>query len=115
MTTLAALAADGIYVTETDSVTVDATGAISVSQANFNSTTTPVTDPTLSDLQTTDNGPIVLWAGGDVTLNDGDGDGDSVVAHGSGTITLTADAGAMDSMPIVRSSDRGDRDRRATA
>ena len=31
-------------------------------------------EPALADLQTTDNGPIELWAAGFVTLNDGDAD-----------------------------------------
>ena len=58
VTTLAAISADGIYVQEANGLTVDATGAITVQQANFDSTLTPVVDASLSDLRTTDAGPI---------------------------------------------------------
>lgn len=104
VTTLAARSTAGIYVREASGLTVDSTGDITVQQANFDSTRTPLTDTSLSDLETTDNGPIDVWAAGAITLNDGDGDSDAVVADGAGTVTLTADGGAMTVNAQVRSS-----------
>ncbi len=66
---LAASSADGIYVEEFDSVTVTATGAISVEEVRFNSTRTVRTDASLSDLVTTDAGSIKLVSlNGQITL-----------------------------------------------
>ncbi len=58
MNILAASSADGIYVEEFDTVTVTATGAISVEEVRFNSTRTVRTDASLADLVTTDAGSI---------------------------------------------------------
>ena len=89
VTTLAAISADGIYVREANGLTVDATGDITVQQANFNSTLTPVVDASLSDLRTTDAGAIkVVVDAGVLTVNEGDADDDvagGVVAPRAGT------------------------------
>jgi hypothetical protein len=95
VTTLAAQSADGIYLSEADGLTVNATGNLTVQEVNFNSTTTTRTDVSLSDLTTTDNGPIKLVSlAGTVTLNDGDADNETLSAKGTGDVlirTLAAD------------------------
>ncbi len=94
VTTLAARAADGIYVREANGLTVDSTGAITVQQANFDSTLTAVTDASLSDLQTTDAGAIkVVVDAGPLTVNEGDADDTGVLAGSSGDVLLEATAG----------------------
>ncbi len=94
VTTLAARAADGIYVREASGLTVDSTGAITVQQANFDSTLTAVTDASLSDLQTTDAGAIkVVVDAGPLTVNEGDADDTGVLAGSSGDVLLEATAG----------------------
>ncbi len=88
---LAASSADGIYVEEFDSVTVTATGAISVEEVRFNSTRTVRTDASLSDLVTTDAGSIKLVSlNGQITVEDGDADGFGVSAATTGDVLLWA-------------------------
>ncbi len=86
--TLAARSAEGIYLSEADGLTVDATGNLSISEVNFNSTLTTRTDLSLADLVTSHSGPIKLVSlAGTLTLNDGaagalgGNDGLSVRAH----------------------------------
>ncbi|MEZ6130494.1 MAG: Calx-beta domain-containing protein [Planctomycetaceae bacterium] len=79
--TLAAQSADGIYLSEADGLTVGATGSITVRQVNIDNTLTPATDASLSDLTTTNNGPIKLTSGGFITVDDGDVDGFGIQAH----------------------------------
>ena len=98
VTTLAASSADGIYVQEANGLTVDATGAITVQRANFDSTLTPVVDASLSDLRTTDAGPIkVVVDAGALTVNEGSASGSDVaggvVAATSGDVLLEATVG----------------------
>ena len=103
VTTLAASSADGICVQELDTttangLTVDATGAITVQRANFDSTLTPVTDASLSDLRTTDAGPIkVVVNTNGLTVNEGTANGSDVgggvVAATSGDVLLEATLG----------------------
>ena len=95
VTTLAAISADGIYVREANGLTVDATGAITVQQANFDSTLTPVVDASLSDLRTTDAGAIkVVVDAGVLTVNEGSANtsdvAGGVVAATSGDVLLEA-------------------------
>ena len=100
VTTLAAQSADGIYVIEADSLTVQQSGDIAISQVNANSTITVRTDASLADLVTSDNGPIKLvsWAG-TLTVNDGiagainGNDGQGVSADGTGDVLLDARCG----------------------
>ena len=88
--TLAARSADGIYVQEFDAVAIDSTGDIAVQQVNFNSTRSIITDASLSDLRTTDAGPIKLVSStGSITINDGvNADGVGVHANNSGDVLL---------------------------
>ena len=88
--TLAAQSADGIYLSEADGLTVNATGNLAIKEVNFNSTTTTRTDASLSDLTTTDNGPIKLQSkSGSITLNEGtDADNETVSAHGTGDVLI---------------------------
>ncbi len=58
--TLAATSASGIYISETNGVTVANVDAVTVTQANFNSTTSAVAATGSEDLITTANGPIKL-------------------------------------------------------
>ncbi len=88
---VAASSADGIYVAEFDSVTVTATGAISVEEVRFNSTRTVRTDASLSDLVTTDAGSIKLVSlNGQITIEDGDADAFGVSAATTGDVLLWA-------------------------
>ncbi len=90
VSTLAVAAADAIHVREADEVTVAASGAIAGSRVTFDSTTSPVAASSLADLETTDQGPIDLYAGGVVTLADGDSDGTAAVAGGTGWVAVTS-------------------------
>ena len=96
--TLAAQSAEGIYVHETDGLIVQGTGDIRVQQTNFNGSTTTISDASLSDLTTTNNGVIKLQsASGSIVLTDGeDGDNQSVSAHGTGDILIQALAASSD-------------------
>ncbi len=75
---------------------MDATGAVSVAQVHFNSTTSLVTDSNLSDLRTSSNGPIkVQSVSGDIVVNDGIVDGAGIVADSAGDVLLQALSGAV--------------------
>ena len=90
VTTLtASAAADGIFITETDGVTVD-TLTIQVNRVDNTATATETTNTAQEDLSTTDNGHIVLVSTtGTITLSD------EVTTAGSGNILLNAAAGAI--------------------
>ena len=97
VSTVAAQSADGIYLRETDGLTIQSTGIISVEQSNFNSSTTTRTDASLSDLVTTDNGSIkLLSAQGTITVSDGDGDGVGIKADGTGEVLLQTQSATGD-------------------
>ena len=97
VTTRAAKSADGIYVLESDGLTIDLNGTITVTQVNFNSTTDPVTAATLSNLETTDAGPIKLVSTtGSITVHEGDADDTGVRAATTGDILLEARGAAGD-------------------
>ncbi len=107
--TLAARSAEGIYLSEADGLTVDATGNLSISEVNFNSTLTTRTDLSLADLVTSHSGPIKLVSlAGTLTLNDGrsrkplgGNDGLSVRAHS------TADPNGLNSPGSILIEARG--------
>jgi hypothetical protein len=84
---LAAQSADGIYIKESDGLTVDATAAIFVDEARFNGSTTRQVDASLSDLTTSHNGVIKLQTiTGSVVLNEGgNGNGNGIVIDANGT------------------------------
>ena len=86
---LSAKSAEGIYIREVDGLQVAATGDISAEQVRFNSSSTTVIHATLSDLETTTNGNIVLVSErGNLVVVDGDNDMNGVVANGQGNILL---------------------------
>ncbi len=87
--------ATGIYLGETDGVTV--TGVtVTVTEVQANSTTATVTDLVQSDLAAGNNGNVILTANGLVTLTDGsDADGVAVSANGSGSVRVDAGTGAL--------------------
>ena len=90
---LAARSATGIYIDEADGLRVDATGLISITQVNFNSTTSTIDFASLADLTTTHSGSIKLVsASGDVIVNDGDNNGIGVDANGSGEVLIKTSA-----------------------
>ena len=98
VTTLAAVSADGIFVLETDGLTVDDTGPITVQQVNLNSTQTSVTVQSLSDVRTTDAGSIaIVSTSGSLTVKEGASNAadvaGGVVAGTSGSVLLEATAG----------------------
>ena len=102
VTTLAAVSADGIYILESDGLAVDFTGDISIEQVNFNSTVTTVTDTTLSDLETTEAGPLkVVTTAGTLTVNT------AVTAGTSGNVLLAARAGDGDVSPRFQQAESG--------
>ncbi|WP_324726004.1 hypothetical protein [Actomonas aquatica] len=92
VTTLTARATSGgIYLTETDSLTIDDV-AVTIQQVDTDATIDPVTDVTQSDVFTTGgDGNIVLITGGDLLINDGTAatDDTGVQAHGAGNILLS--------------------------
>ncbi len=89
--TLAARSAEGIYLSEADGLTVDATEELEVQQVRFNSTRTSFHDLSLSDLETTTNGTIAIVSfTGNIAIQDGDGDNFGVIANGTGDILLLA-------------------------
>ncbi len=107
--TLAAQSSDGIYIEEVSgggNLTIANTNAVTIavdaSQVNFNSTTASIQRDRsvnhLSDLTTTNNGPIkVVVQNGDLVIRDGaDADQVGVVAVGSGDILLEARGNGSD-------------------
>jgi hypothetical protein len=93
--TLAARSATGIYIQETNDVTIDAV-TVAANQVNFNSTRTDRTR-TLEDLTTTNNGPIKLQAvNGNTTVNPGTTGTLGISANGTGNILLqTVNSGSI--------------------
>ena len=97
--TLAANAESGIYILESDALTITTVAAVTVNvgsavRVNFNSTTTNVgqsrTTTSMEDLSTDADGPIKLVSqAGSITV-DGGSDGQGVSAAGSGDILLEA-------------------------
>ncbi|QDV70821.1 hypothetical protein Poly24_45540 [Rosistilla carotiformis] len=97
VTTLAAVAADGIYILESDAIAIDHTTDISVQQVGADATVTTITDASLSDLETTDAGPIKLKTlAGTITINEGDADDNGLHAAGLGDVLLAAGGDASD-------------------
>jgi hypothetical protein len=100
VTNLAATAVAGVYLQESDGITIDTVAAISsnsidVEQVNFRSNPrTFVVEPTLSvgalsDL--TSNGPLKLvTTDGSIIINDGDANGVGVRSTGAGDLLLEA-------------------------
>lgn len=82
----------GIFLTETDNITVDDVN-LTTPRVGSDASTTPVVDVELQDLTSGPDGDIVLVSlGGAITLNDGgDEDGLAVEAGGAGDVTLDAD------------------------
>ncbi|MFN7731304.1 MAG: beta strand repeat-containing protein, partial [Pirellula sp.] len=103
--TLAAQSVSGIYIQETDGVTIDNTGDITVSRVNFNSTLSSITDASLEDLTTTNNGPIKLQSiAGDIVVNAGAAATPGINANGSGDILLqTLNNGTIQVNALVQS------------
>ena len=88
---LAAQSAQGAYIRELNDVTVGDTGAITVKQVHFNSTTADVTAAAIAGLRTTTGGPIKLQSvAGNMVVDR------AVVANGAGDVLLqTLDAGSV--------------------
>jgi len=93
---LAATSQQGIYLQETNALIIDQVSVINVSvtQANFNSSTTVINDSlaALSDLTTTVTGPIkIVTLAGILTVNDGlDGNDTGISAAGNADILVDA-------------------------
>ncbi|WP_181161528.1 beta strand repeat-containing protein, partial [Maribrevibacterium harenarium] len=88
--------AQGIYITEADSITVDSV-VVTTTAFNTDATTTDVVDAAQADLVTGNNGNIVLTTlNGSIVINDGDSDQVGVVAHGSGSIRIDANGTGSD-------------------
>ena len=97
VSTLAASSAEGIYVQETNDITVD-TVTVSVARADFDSGTTsvPTAAETLEDLTTTTNGPVKLVSSGGTITVEGGTDTTGAAAHGTGDVLLEARGTASD-------------------
>ena len=90
---LAARSAEGIYLREVDGVTVTATGDIDAVRVHFNSSSSVVTHSSLSDLETTNNGNIVLVSDtANILVVDGDSDLQGITAAGTGNVLLITSA-----------------------
>ena len=115
VTTLAARAAEGIYILEVDGLTIGTSAAFDVTRVNFNSTSETVTTPSLSGLTTTGNGPIkvvtlagdldvaaAVWSGGDVLLDarTGNANVDAEAISFTGQISIVAGANVNQSANI---------------
>jgi hypothetical protein len=84
---LAAQSASGIYIQETDGLTID-TVSVSSQRVNFNSTRSAQSQ-VLEDLTTTNNGPIKLQSlAGSITVNAGTTGTHGITANGTGDILL---------------------------
>ncbi|HUP82454.1 MAG TPA: hypothetical protein VM260_28125, partial [Pirellula sp.] len=89
VTTLASISATGIYVREADGITIDNTDTIGILQVNIDASTTAVSDSSLEDLTTTNNGPIKLQSlTGDIFVNPGSLVAFGIQANGTGDILL---------------------------
>ena len=101
VTTLSALSTGsdsaGIFITETDSITVD-TVTVSVTEMNADTGTTVITDSEQSDLTTLgSNGHIVLsTTDGSIVINEGIDNDTGVSAHGAGNVLLEANGTGRD-------------------
>ncbi|MFM8399051.1 MAG: hypothetical protein ACKOAH_14565, partial [Pirellula sp.] len=94
VTTLAAQSSTGIYIQESDGVTIDLVN-VSVDRVNFNSTKTAQSQ-TLEDLTTTNNGPVKLQSlTGNIVVNPGTTGTNGISANGTGDILLQALAGGI--------------------
>ncbi|MCA9082800.1 MAG: hypothetical protein KDA81_02035, partial [Planctomycetaceae bacterium] len=95
VSTLAASAADGIYLQNSGGeLTIDEV-SVTVQQVGANAAVTAVTD-SQSDLTTTDAGPVkVVNTSGDIIVNEGDADHTGVSAASMGHILLDALNGAI--------------------
>ena len=97
--TVAARGADGIYIEETDGVTIGRVNAFDVQVVQPpNGNVSDQNIPALSDVETTAGGPIkVVTMNGDLTVTDGDADGVGVaVAGGAGNVLLEARGAGSD-------------------
>ena len=95
-----ARAGGGIFLLESDGVTVDDV-TVTVQRVNADASLTATVDAVQSDLKTNGaDGDVVLESTtGDVTLNDGtaadDDDGDAVNANGAGNVLIRAIDGSV--------------------
>jgi hypothetical protein len=107
VTTLTARATSGgIYLTETNALTVDDV-AVTIQRVNTDASVTATTDVTQSDVRTTaGNGSVVLVTGGNLTVNDGTAATDTtgVAAHGSGNILLSTTGSTTVNADLVSTS-----------
>ncbi|WP_417737823.1 beta strand repeat-containing protein [Rosistilla oblonga] len=95
--TLAAVSAGGIYVLESDALSIDQTPEIAVQHVGVDASTTTTTDTQLSDLETTINGSIkVVTLAGTLTIRQGDADDSGIRAASGGDILLEARGDASD-------------------
>ena len=96
--TLSALAggANGLFVTETDGVDV-AEVAVNVYRIDSDGAVPEITtDYTVSDLEETGSGHVVLVAGSDITVSDGgDADGIGVNTVGTGNVLIHSTGGSV--------------------
>ncbi|WP_417744639.1 hypothetical protein [Rosistilla oblonga] len=95
--TLAAVSAEGIYVLESDALSIDQTPEIAVQHVGVDASTTTTTDTQLSDLETTINGSIkVVTLAGTLTIRQGDANDSGIRAASGGDILLEARGDASD-------------------
>lgn len=79
----------GLFINETDSITVGLIDTMSVNRVSANANVTPLTDEAQSDILSTANGSIVLTSvAGSITVLDGNDDGKGVISSLEGNILL---------------------------
>ncbi|MFN5394101.1 MAG: beta strand repeat-containing protein, partial [Planctomycetota bacterium] len=102
VSTLAAQSATGIYVQESDGLTIDVV-SVSVDRVNFNSTRTTQSQ-TAEDLTTTNNGPVKLQSlSGDIVVNPGTAGSGGISANATGDILLQTLAGNITTNAMIES------------
>jgi len=79
----------GLFINETDSITIGLIDTMSVNRVSENANVTPLTDEAQSDILSTANGSIVLTSiSGSISVLDGNDDGKGIVSSLEGNILL---------------------------
>jgi len=89
----ASVGGGGLYLNESDALSVGRIAAISVNRVAADGTVATITDLTQSDIVSRNNGAVILNAAGTMTLNDGDLNGFAIQAAGTGGLLLNTGVG----------------------
>jgi hypothetical protein len=101
--TLSAQSTSGIYIQESDAVTID-TVTVTAQKVHFNSTRTSQSQ-SLEDLSTTINGPVKLQSlAGNIDVNAGFSGGGGIDANGNGDVLIESLGGNITTTAAIASS-----------